>query len=561
MLTTSHFTAAALCRLAVEYGVHRVFASPGARCAPLITALEAENSLTVSSVVDERSAAFMALGFAEISAEPVMLVCTSGTAVLNYAPAVAEAYFRRIPLIVVSADRPAAWINQNDSQTLPQPGALHHFVKKTINLQDIGAESAIEERWMAVRDINDAFLTALTEYRGPVHINLQFGMPLDTVVESDLSSVKRIEQIAPLPTIATHDARALGTRLAGRKVMIVCGIMPPSQKLSRAIARLAKFPLVVVLAEPLANIHCSEAVTNVDAAAFEAASDSALTPDVVISCGGALVSSHLKSFLRKVRPSEHWHIGIDPNVIDTFQCLTTRIRLAPVTFFPLLASAMQPHRKPGTFGKLWGQRGEKALNVLAGFANRYPESSLSVMHRIMQRLPKGWNVQVSNGMSVRLMQLCEVSQAHRISSNRGVSGIDGSTSTAVGAMMAYRHGVTLLLTGDMSLQYDLTVLGSAHITPGFKVIVFDNQGGNIFRTIPSTREHPALEPRFAIPCEYPVIRIAEVWGFKVFQVSSVHDLDSVWPAFTEEDAVPAMINVVTNGVGDAKIYHEYFALL
>ena len=170
-----------LFNLLEAHGVRRVVCSPGSRNAPLLIAADARKRLETSVVIDERSAAFVALGMAMVSRRPVALVCTSGTALLNYAPAVAEAYYQGVPLIVISADRPLEWIDQDDSQTIRQPEALRNFVKGSYSLSD--REQCDRPGWYETRIVNDAILTALAPKQGPVHINVRLSPPLGATVD------------------------------------------------------------------------------------------------------------------------------------------------------------------------------------------------------------------------------------------------------------------------------------------------------------------------------------------------------------------------------------------
>lgn len=553
---SAHLGAQAVCVLAQRHGVRRVFASSGARCAPLIIALDSVSGLRVESVVDERSAAFMALGYAEISGDPVMLVCTSGTALLNYMPAIAEAYYRRVPLIVVSADRAAEWIGQDDSQTLPQPGVMDRFVKQSVDIHDIAAPGG-DTFWAGCRDINDSMISATQAPCGPVHINLHFDGDLSAVTSLQPGIFPYIGMLAPAPTLTTAEARALAATLASpRKVMIVCGFMPPSQKLTRAMRRLSELPNVAVLAEPLANIHADITVKRPDVACYKA--PGSLAPDVLITTGGAVVSANLKSYLRGISPAEHWHVGITGSTIDTYRHLTRRINIAPETFFPLLASGMQPFRAPSGYGESWSLRD---VNLYERWPDSGEWTSIKAVGMLLHALPTRWNLQVSNGMSVRLLQLFDTTRTHRISCNRGVSGIDGSTSTAVGASVAYRAAGTLLVTGDMSLQYDLTALGTSQVPNDFRIAVIENQGGNIFRTIKTTRDLPQLEERFALPGNFPIETLAKAWGWEVVTASDADGMHRALSCFFAPSDHPVLLRIVTSGREDAEAYRKYYKSL
>lgn len=513
-------------------------------------------------VVDERSAAFMALGYASISGEPVALACTSGTAVLNYAPAIAEAYYRHLPLIAVSADRPEAWIDQDDSQTLPQPGILAPIVKRSYDLPDIPADDS-GNIWWANRTINDALLTATSDPQGPVHINLQFDNPLNVTSPQERScgGEKRIiEMIAPAPQLSTAAMRELGATIASPcKVMIVCGFMPPDHRLNRALARLASKPNVTVLCESMSNLHAPELHYNIDSL-LSVMTDSereAMRPDVVITLGGALLSRRIKEYLRAYPPRRHWHVGFTRTTVDCLKSLTTRIAIAPNRFFPALASALLPHSAPSGYAGMWNRIEADARASHERYVGASGWSALKAFTLLVPEIPAEANVQLSNGTCARYYQLCDYRTVHRCDCNRGVSGIDGSTSTAIGASMAY-SGPTWLITGDMSALYDIGALASPHITPRLKTIVSANGGGGIFRFIPSTRTLPELDRCLAMDIRLPLRELAEAWGFALFEARDEQELRQALPAFVAEHERPAILEIVTDGAADATILQEYF---
>lgn len=562
LLTSGKTSAVMTAELCAHYGVKTVFVSPGSRNAPLLVALSAMPEIKIEVVVDERSAGFMALGYAETSGEPVAMCCTSGTALLNYLPAVAEAWYRNVPLIVLSADRPEVWIDQDDSQTLHQPGALSPYVKASIDLDDFDVSNT-DAVWYAERELNNCLTKAINGRKAPVHINLRYDSPLNTTRPLSIDQLsKSIDTIAPKPTLSTSEIRALGKTIASpKKVMIVAGFMSPSQKLNRAINRLADLPNVVVIAEPEANLHSPKIISRVDTvlAALPLADADSYKPDVVISFGGALVSRKLKEYLRNAHPSMHWHVSLSDNMIDCFRSLTTRIQISPEVFFPLLASAMQPHRASSAYATAWQKLSAMSAQLHNEFVAETPWSALTAMDEVVKSIPRKVSVQVSNGTSVRYLQLTDTSHLHRVDCNRGVSGIDGCTSTAVGAQLAAKHHPTLLITGDMSLQYDLTALGSTQVTPRFKVIVIDNGGGAIFRFIDSTAKLlPLAEDLFIAKKPFPISELAKAWGFKIFEADNMNGLTSSLHRFFDENERPAMLIVKTDGEIDTTVLNGYF---
>lgn len=563
MENTSNKICRCLALLLENHGVRRAVVSPGSRNAPLLIAFSRRKDISLDVVADERSAAFIALGYALISREPVALVCTSGTALLNYGPAVAEAYYRKIPLIVVSADRPHEWIGQDDSQTIVQPGALSNYVKRSYNLP-VG--QGVNDIWYANRVINDAMIASLTGRCGPVHINVQLDDPLgelssDMDDDEDMALSRKIEIIRPDMQISTQRARALGRSLASPvKVMVVAGFLPPDKTLNKALNRLAALPNFVVLTETISNLHGSRFIGNIDStlSAIRYDLEPELVPDVVISLGGALVSRHIKQFLRRHKIKEHWHVGETEDTVDCFRQLTKRIEIAPEVFFPQLASAMQPHRSGCDYADRWEVLRNRADSLTQAYSCNAPWSDLKAFATLIPMIPRRWNVQYSNGTSIRYAQIFGNHEYHRCDCNRGVSGIDGCTSTAIGASMAYAPETTLLVTGDMSFRYDISALVYEQLSPNFKMIIIDNGGGGIFRFIASTSALDVRERLFCNPREFNYKDLFKSFGFEFFEAHDETSLRVEFKKFVITDSAPAALVIHTPAELSAVVLKDYF---
>ncbi len=560
MLTTDKTACNILADLLIAHGVKDVVLSPGSRNAPVIVALTRRPELRCITVIDERVAAFTALGLAIESDRGTVLVCTSGTALLNYAPAIAEAFYRKVPLIVVSADRPMQWIDQDDSQTMRQPGTLATVVKQTYDIPaDI--ESTADGKWMANRLINDALITALGGRKAPVHINLRLDAPLSNdAAEYTAGTARTIATLTPREDITVKQARDLGGRLASpRRVMIVAGFSRPDERLNRALCRLAELPNVVVLTETVANLHGKRFIGRIDTvlSAMSDNSGDALRPDTVITTGGALVSRHVKEYLRSIDNLDHWHVGLNHTTIDCFRHLTLRIDVEPGIFFQQLAAAMQPHRATSDYASLWRDLACRAAESHDKFLSDVPWSDLRAFDTIIPLIPCRWNVHLSNGTPIRYAQLNDCSHLHRCDCNRGVSGIDGSTSTAIGAAIGYRSAPTLLISGDMSAQYDIGAIFSGHVPENFKMIVIANGGGGIFRFIGATSKLPELDQRLACKVDLPWADICQAVGWRCFTCGSESEIRDAWPDFSNADR-PAIMTVTTDGALSADLLRQYF---
>lgn len=551
-----------LAQLLMAHGVRHAILSPGSRNAPLLQALADQEGLETHVVVDERSAAFVALGMSVQSGHPVALCCTSGTALLNYAPAVAEAYYRGAPLIVISADRPAEWIDQDDSQTLRQDNALSNWVKRQWTL-DANSDKTADGRWMANRCINDALLTALEPRRGPVHLNIRLSQPnQEPTAETAEPRVIRMMQGTTL--LRPKEGLELSRRMARSKVMVVAGFMAPNDKLSSLMSRLTDMPNVVVLTENVSNLHGLGFIGRIDTVLLQAGDKPELKPELVITMGGALISRHIKEYLRSLPPTtEHWAVGHSHTTVDCFRRLTLRIDMEPVQWLRSLRRDYETENKQTHnlgFSRLWHETAQKAIRRHDIYVSSAPWSNLVAMRHIIASVPKNWDVQLSNGTAIRYAQLMDCSHLHRVDCNRGVSGIDGSTSTAIGASVTYSRR-TLLITGDMSFQYDIGALGCNLLTPKLTIIVLCNGGGGIFRFVAATRDLPGRESLLGMrPMNLPAAKLGHAYGMVVEEANNETELKNVLFRLRQKGLPPKLILVHTDPETSAKVLKGYFTV-
>ena len=613
MKTTDKQGCNILVALLAEHGVKRVVLSPGSRNAPLLMAFSRTPDIQDYVVVDERTAAFMALGMSQRSGEPVALVCTSGTALLNYAPAVAEAYYQHIPLIVISADRPMEWIDQDDSQTLRQYGALSHFVKRSYNLR---AELSLPmDGWYFNRCINDALLTSLSGEKGPVHINIAVSEPLTQ--EMDMPSVRE-RFVTRIPSSNIPDEQSMKLLcdefMSARKVLILVAFSQPDEQLNQVLLRLAELPQVVVLTESIANVRGKNLIPTIDRvySVIDKAEWEDYAPDLLITLGGSLVSRMIKAFLRQHKPKLHWRISQGNHVVDTMQSLTCHIDSQAASFLEVLSRSVFPIESD--YSMLWHRKEVIATRLHDDYIAHVGWCDLKAFSLILPAIPPGTALQFSNGTTVRYAQLFKCEQVLRSDCNRGVSGIDGSTSTAAGAAcvgeemtvlitgdMSFSYDVnglsstylsprfkiivmcnggggifrfikptsaagaacvgeemTVLITGDMSFSYDVNGLSSTYLSPRFKIIVMCNGGGGIFRFIKPTSDLPELETCFEIHRDISVEKYADLFGLRYFELNDEKSAAEVLSLFFAEKDRPAILAVHTPNVYNAEVLRGYF---
>lgn len=554
--TTAKYNARALAHALACASVRNVVLCPGSRNAPLIMAIARDNSFDTRVIIDERSAAFIALGMAIESRRPVAVVCTSGSAILNMAPAVAEAYYRRIPLIAVSADRPEEWIDQDDSQTIRQQGILGNIVKRSCHIRDVSCTGGRPALRQVTRRLADTLIAALSMPQGPVHINVEIAEPLNETSTCGTTPLPGINIMRSEPKATPEVIDNLAETITDTdRVMVVCGFMPPDPVISHALERIAKLDNVVILAESQANVRARGVIYNIDTVLRHATSE--MKPGLVLTIGGALVSRHIKKMLRSDDTIRHIHIGIRDMSVDPFMALESRIEACPADVLPRLAESVIPCISD--YRSRWQMLAFKATIQSKQYIESSPWSDMVAVYMLIDALDENVHLQVSNGTAIRYVQLCDCHRIGRIESNRGVSGIDGCTSTAIGASMVYEH-TTVLLTGDMSAQYDIGALATPGLDGRLKIAVLDNGGGGIFRFITSTRDLPELERYFAADVRLPLEQLADAYGFDYLKADSRKSMSTALRQFTAPSDKPMILHIVTSPDISTKVLRSYFEL-
>ena len=542
METTDKAIVRILAELCKAHGVQEVVLSPGSRNAPLSVAFNRMPGMTCRVVVDERSAGFFALGVALATSRPVVVVCTSGTALLDLAPAVAEAYYQSVPLIVVSADRPKEWIDQNDSQTIRQEGALANFVKRSYQLP---MREEADDLWYANRMVNEALVLAQSGRKAPVHINVPLSEPLYGLCEADLSSA-RVIRAASLHPFRLDDsvveAYASQTNDA-KRVMVLAGFMRNGDALADLFAQWAKLPNVVVVAEPISNA-CSTATMNHPELFFSSideAESQGFVPDILITVGGAIVSKSAKLFFRKHPPMSHWHVGVEEWMIDTFRCLTDRIDVEPQIFFRQLLEKLAI--RDSSYSVSLRTHMTKVLQHQEASLAEERWGETLTFKILLESLPDSVALHLSNGLSVRLGQRFPWRHSVRFFANRGTSGIDGATSTAVGYSVA-SDLPTVLLTGDISFLYDSNALWNDFLSSKLKIVVINNGGGGIFRRLPGPPTLPEMETYFETPHRVDFAKLAAAYGVGYAKATDAHSLSDALKHLFEEKTKASLLEVV-----------------
>ena len=556
-------------------GVKNIVISPGSRNAPLTISFTKNSFFNCFSIVDERCAAFFAMGMAQHLQEPVAVLCSSGSAMLNFYPAVAEAYYSDIPLIVVSADRPSYRIDIGDGQTIRQENVLEKHIGYSASLkQDVShatktiskyGESLLGNSQQEVqvhneKEIAKALAVAFDE-KYPVHINIPFEEPLYGREEEPSVRIQNVEIGTGLGTPTEENWHELAKiwNNSSRKMVLV-GVNRPNAIDKDVLEILANDPNTVLFTETTSNLHHPDFFESIDSiiAPIEKSQNrqelfQKLQPELLVTFGGLIVSKKIKAFLREYKPKQHWHIDTK-KANDTFYCLTKHIKTNPNQFFKRMGANGSDESDFKTF---WEKRKDNYERKRKDYLKEIPFSDFMAFDRIIKNIPKGYQVHLANSSTVRYAQLFAMDPSLQVFCNRGTSGIDGTTSTAIGSSI-YSNMPTVLLTGDLSFFYDSNALWNKYLRPDFRIVLINNSGGGIFRILPGKEDTEEFETFFETSHQLSAKHLAKMYGFDHITAKNENELEVGLEEFYSSSERPKILEVATPRVLNNKILLGYF---
>ena len=529
-----------------QKGVQHIVISPGSRNAPLTIGFTNNPFFKCYSIADERCAAFFALGIAQQLKQPVVVVCTSGSALLNYYPAVAEAFYSQIPLVVISADRPQSKIDIGDGQTIRQENVFANHSLYNANLLEKVSTQNDNNIQMA--------LQVAVAHKGPVHINAPFEEPL----YENVSELQVQPEIIDYTTEEKYFSLGNSTKEAWNKAtkkLVLVGELSPNSVEQQYLDVLAKDSSVVVLTEKTSNLHHLTFIDQIDTLITPFSDDDFKTfqPEILLTFGGMVVSKRIKAFLRKYKPAHHWHVD-ELRAYDTFDALTNHFETTINTFLSQLLdenfnnSSYQFH-----IATIWKDRVEKHQEYTA----KIPFSDFKVFDFLCKNVPSNIQLQVSNSSAIRYLQLFDLNKTVQVFCNRGTSGIDGSTSTAIGAALA-SDLPTMLITGDISFLYDSNALWNNYIPKNFKIILLNNSGGGIFRILPGHQETETFNTFFETSHQLNALYLSKMFGFEYFEANDETSLEKQYSAFLFQNEKPSILEIFTPEKENDAILLEFF---
>ena len=532
----------AACR---QFEIETVVISPGSRNAPLTIGFSNHEDFETLSIVDERCAAFFALGIAQQKQKPVALVCTSGSALLNYYPAIAEAYYSQIPLVVISADRPAHLIDIGDGQTIRQENVFKNHILYSANLKEFDAENSIKA-------LSKAF-SILRQVKGPIHINAPFNEPLYETVAT-MNDFQFMAEESDLQDTIDYENLASQWNSAKKK-MILVGVHSPNAALEILLDKVADDPSVLVFTETTSNLYNKRFVNSIDNLIFNLTEEefTSLQPDILLTFGGMIVSKKIKKFLRDYSPKEHWHVN-ELRAFDTYQVLSKHLKIDSHSFFKHFCELVDYDNK-STYESTWTHYKQRIREKHNHYIKTAPYSDLKVFEQVLKVIPDFSEVQFSNSAIIRYSQLFEMNSTITVFCNRGTSGIDGSTSTALGAAYATQKPTTLI-TGDLSFFYDSNALWNNYIPSDVRIVIINNSGGGIFKIIPGPKKSTALR-YFETPHCLTAEHLCTMFEFEYSTAHNLKTLAEEVLGFYDKSDKPKVLEVFTPSDLNDLVLKEY----
>ena len=564
--------------------IKHIIISPGSRNAPLTNGFTNDPYFKCYSIVDERCAAFFALGIAQQLQEPTAIVCTSGSALLNYYPAVAEAFYSDVPLVVLTADRPKHLIGIGDGQTINQKYVFENHILLSTNLKlDLNEDESLNEteelpifknlenkletllglkqsiQEFNEEHINQAINTAISK-SGPVHINIPFDEPLYDMVD-ELTVNPKLISIEDNPEHIDEAVleACVGDWNKASKKMVLVGVNTPNAVEQQWLDVLANDDSVIVFTETTSNLHHQNFFPSIDKiiAPLSATDYEKLQPDILLTFGGLIVSKKIKGFLRNTKPKQHWHIDTK-KANDTFFSLSHFIETTPNYFFskflPQINTIESNYKSH--FSVIKASRHIKHQAYL----DKIEFSDLKAFKYILEAVPDYSILQLSNSSTVRYAQLFDLNTRLEVFCNRGTSGIDGSTSTAIGAAIA-NNTPTTLITGDLSFIYDSNALWNNYIPNTFRIIVINNQGGGIFRILPGHKNTDEFDIYFETKHQLTANHLCNMYGFSYEKASNETELKTVLNSFYKESNQPKLLEIFTPRILNDEVLLNYFKFI
>lgn len=546
MLNTDHFQIQQLVEVCIAKGIQHAVICPGSRNAPLTIAFN-RSSIECITIPDERVAAFFALGISLQTKSATAIICTSGSAVLNFSPAIVEAFYQGIPMLVLTADRPPEIIDQGHGQTIRQSNIYSNYIKASM---DLPQNTKLAE---VTKCVVDAIDISASDKPGPVHINIPLEEPLYGLTKKQVPNVELDEYIEESIFELSEFKNRIETY---QKVLLIVGQMNDAQ-LTTNLKKCLANKNIVVLSEVTSNIE-GQTIESIDSvlSALDKNSAADFAPDLLISMGAAVVSKKVKAYLNKYKPKEHWNVGPIVGMTDTYDALTHYLECDESEFAKMLGNI----KLEGNYWSIWFNKYHSLMNKTKHYLNNIEWSDFSVFNQLLQNIPAKSDVHFGNSTVVRYGNLFELNHKFNNYCNRGTSGIDGVTSTAMGSAYASKN-TTTVITGDIAFLYDSNAFWHNYLAMlDLKIILINNGGGGIFRIIPGPDQLEELEQYFDCYSPVDIQKLVEAYGITYHSAECEESLQSQLNKLYERKGIQ-FLEIKTDGAKSAKILRDYFKAL
>ena len=532
--------------------IRNIVISPGNSHNAIVRSIEEDGFFKTYNIVDERSAAFFAIGLIQELNEPVAICCTSGTAATNYMTGVTEAFRRKLPLIVITGDKNPYYLAQLEDQMIDQVNLFKTNTRYTNSLPIVKNE---KDEWYCQRVINEAFLEMNHHGIGPVHINvpIEEGMLAinNDFTTTELPKVNLIERIDY--KTSEDDIRNKFEYLKNKKVLILYGQDNNlTEEKIKKIEKIFDNYNCVISVDKLSNIHCKGSIETTRAALATkiAKTFSELVPDIVITIGGNVAwdgKFSLKGFKNQF---ESWLVTEEGKVQDYYKNLTTIFEMTMEEFLDNMAKYNVD--QSNSYYELWSNK-TKEFNI-----PEFEYSNLYTVQKLMNNLPKNSELNLANSTTIRIAQYFDLDDSIKVYCNRGVNGIDGCMSTFIG-QAATSDKLNFLIIGDLTFFYDMNALWNRYVGKNVRIMLNNNSGAALFHFNQGLKNYPTLNENVAADHDAISKGWVESRGFKYLYARNKEEFDKNLQEFLNPDSdKPIILEVFTKKEDDARLQHEFF---
>lgn len=534
-----------------QYGIRHIVISPGSRNIAFVTSVENDPFFKTYSIVDERSAAFFGVGLIQELHEPVAICCTSGTAVCNYVSAVTEAFYQKLPLVVITADRDEYCLNQLEDQTVPQMSYFHDITKKSVNIPIIESKRDYE---YAVRIANEALLELNHHGTGPVHINMPIAIgPLE--IDFSTKTLPNVRKIERHLVFDRNDMRRMAQELSNAKrILVVYGQnAPASDEMKEVVEQFFHAYNCVIGVELMSNFRCEGCVDINNAPHFWSEDfEKQCVPEIVITVNGNFLSDY-KGYLKGGWKFKHWLVCEEGYLADPYHKLTDIFEGLTLDFFRMMVEMSPNKRCDYGYFDVWKEQIEHLPVPDDTYCDIY------AVKKFMENIPENAMLHMANSNSVRLAQKFPTKKGISVYCNRGVNGIDGSMSSFIGAA-AVSNRLSFLVIGDLSFFYDMNALWNRYIGKNIRIMLNNNSGAGIFHYTRSQEQFPNIDQNIAAGHNMSARKWVESCGFKYLAAHDRTEFDIAMEQFVAPDSEqPIFLEVFTDKEENARALRNYYA--